>query len=136
MFFSFLALMFMPALAQGEEIVPPGGLIDFVSRLQELLGSFGGVALSLPVLAAIVVGFLNLEGKALKYFFTGLIALTLVLMAFFLSFGYLYGAAWWFIPVNWVVLMVGAILGYAIPFLKTILDAIADKFNPWKPKEV
>ncbi len=118
-----------------QEPVPPDSIFEWVGALPTYLGSFWGVAVSLPFLAAIFIGLFNMTdaGKVAKYVLTGAVTLALLLAAFFLPFGYLHGAFWWWIILNFVGLMVIEILGYSVPMIKAVLDAIAEKFNPWKP---
>ena len=131
--FALLAVFIAPVFSQVEA---PADIFQWVGALPLYLGSFWGVAVSLPFLTAIVIGLTNStdRGKAVKYVITGVVTLALLLLAYFLSFGYLHGSYWWWIAVNFVGLMVIEILGYSVPMIKAVLDAIAEKFNPWKPK--
>jgi len=123
----FLALMIVPVLSRDVE--PPTDILGFLIGLQVFLGSFGGVAVSVPVLAAIIIGLVKAEGKVFKYVLTGLVSLALVLAAYFLPFGYLNEAPIWFVPLHTVGLLLIAVVGFAIPFVKSILEAIQDKFT-------
>ncbi len=122
-------------LAQGEDPVPePGSIFEWFGALPLYLGSWAGVLVSLPFLVAIVIGFLNQNdaGNWTKYLITAVVAALLTLAAKLMSFGYLFTAEWWFVPLNWAGLVLTEILGYAL--FKDALDRVAEKFNPWKPK--
>ncbi len=126
--FLFLSLIFLAGLPMlAQDAVPPDDIVEWVSRFPEMIGSFWGVYVSLLLLPSILFGILNIEGKGLKYFLTGLIAVALILLAYFISFGYLYGAPIWRVPLNWVFLLGAQVIGYAV--LKPFLDAIESKFN-------
>ncbi len=132
-----IPMFFVSLVCLFAQVDPPGDIFEWVGALPTYLGSFWGVAISLPFLVAIFIGLFNMTdaGKAAKYVFTGVVTLVLLLAAFFLPFGYLHGAFWWWIILNFVGLMVIEILGYSIPMIKAVLDAIAEKFNPWKSLE-
>ncbi len=126
--FLFLSLIFLAGLPMlAQDAVPPDDLVEWVSRFPEMIGSFWGVYVSLLLLPAILFGVINVQGKVLKYVLTGVIAVALVLLAHLISFGYLYEAPVWRVPLNWAALMGAQILGYAA--LKPFLDAIEAKFN-------
>jgi len=125
-----IALLMVGVGLFAQEVQPPTDLINFFMGLQIFLGSFVGVAVSLPVLTAIVIGALKIEDKVLKYIMTALVAVVLVLASFFLPFGYLNGAVWWFVPLHVAGLMLIEVIGFSIPFIKTVLEAIEDKFKP------
>jgi hypothetical protein len=118
-----------------QEPEPPTDVFQWFGAAKVYLGSFWGVAVSLPFWAAIFIGLFNQveASKVVKYLLTGVVALILLLLAYFLPFGYLKEAYWWWIIPNFVGLMVIEILAYSIPMIKAVLDAIAEKFNPWKP---
>ena len=126
-----LAFAALPVLSQ--VLIPPDNVIEWVSRFPEMIGSPWGVYVSVVLLVPVLVGFLNVEGKGLKYVLTGVIGVTLIVLATFLSFGYLYGAPILLVILNWVLLMGAQVIGYVA--LKPMWDAIAEKFNPWKPAE-
>lgn len=109
----------------------PSTPIEWLTKIPEMLGSFGGTFLGLILLTPALIGILNVVTKTLKYLVTGAIGLALVLAAYFLSFGFLNGSPWYAILIAFVLMVGGQIAGYAIPFLKPIWDAIEDKFN-WR----
>lgn len=131
-FLTLIFVAFIPVLAQ-PDAVPPDDLVEWVGRFPEMIGSFWGVYVSLLLLPAILFGVINIQGKALKYVLTGLIAVALIIMAHLINFGYLYEVPVWRVPLNWAFLMLTQILSYAV--LKPLLDAIEDKFNKNKPTE-
>lgn len=112
----------------------PTDIIQWVSRIPEMLGSFWGVGVSEVLLVPILIGLLNLTEakKHVKYLLTGVVSAILIVLATFLPFGFLHGSVWYGPVVAFVLIVGGQILGYAIPFLKPIWDAIAEKFNFWK----
>ena len=130
--FGLMVLMLAPFLIFAQDIDPPNTVIQWFGLLPLYLGSIVGVAVSVPFWTAIFVGVFNDPSKQWKYIMTGLVTLILLVLALVLDFGYLHGAYWWWVIPNFVGIMIASILGYAIPFIKTILDAVADKFNPWK----
>ncbi len=123
-----MVLFAVPVFSQN--VNPPADLITFFIGLNLFLGSWVGVAVSLPVLSAIVIGILKATGKGLKYLLTVLVAVALVLGAYFLPFGYLNEAAWWLIPLNVAGLILVEVVGFSIPFIKGVLEAIQEKFTP------
>lgn len=136
-FFVFLlTLLVLPVVALiAQDIPPPETLIEWVGALPIYLGSWPGVAVSFLPLVAIILGALNMTeaSKAVKYIMTGVIGIALLVLAYFVPFGYLHGSFWWWIPVNWAGLMLLQVLGYAL--IGDLLDKVADKFNPWKPSK-
>ena len=116
-----------------QDIPPPETIVEWIGALPIYLGSWAGVAVSFIPLVAIVLGGLNLNeaSKTVKYLITGAVGVLVLVIAYFVPFGYLNGAYWWWIPVNWVGLMLLQILGYAL--IGDLLDKVAEKFNPWKP---
>lgn len=135
-FFVLITLLFLPVAALlAQDIPPPETIVEWIGALPIYLGSWPGVAVSFIPLVSIVLGVLNLTeaSKTVKYLMTGAVGVVLLLLAFFTPFGYLNGAYWWWIPVNWVGLMLLQVLGYAL--IGDLLDKVADKFNPWKPTE-
>ena len=134
--FLIVALLFMTVGALfAQDVEPPTDIMQWFGSLPTYLGSWQGVAVSFPFLTAFILGFLNLNEvkKAVKYLVTGGVGVILLLLAKFLSFGYLHEALWWWIPINFVGLMLTEIMAYAV--IGNLLDAIAAKVNPWKPKE-
>jgi hypothetical protein len=134
--FVFLTVLIVGTIGLlAQDIPPPESIVEWIGALPIYLGSWPGVAISFIPLVAIVLGALNLNeaSKFVKYLITGLVGAILLLLAFFVPFGYLNGAYWWWIPVNWVGLMLLQVLGYAL--IGELLDKVAEKFNPWKPKE-
>jgi len=121
-----LVLLIAPVLSQVDA---PTDVLGFLIGLQVFLGSFGGVAVSIPVLSAIVIGLVKAEGKVFKYVLTGLVSLALVLAAYFLPFGYLNEAPVWLVPLNTVGLLLISVIGFSIPFVKSVLEAIQEKFT-------
>lgn len=115
----------------------PGDIIEWVGRIPEMLGSFWGVGVSEILLVPVLIGVLNLTEakKSIKYLLTGAVGAALILAATFLPVGFLYGAKWYGPVIAFVLIVGGQIAGYAIPFMKPIWDAIADKLNFWKPAE-
>ena len=105
--------------------------IQWLSKIPEMLATFGGTLLGLVILTPAVIGILNVSTKTLKYVVTGALALALIVAAYFLNFGFLNGSPWYAAVIAYVVMFGGQIAGYAIPFLKPIWDAIEDKFN-WR----
>ena len=128
-----LGLLLVPFMMFAQEVPEPTDVYTWFGLLPTYLGSALGVYVSAPFWVAILLGVTNLNeaSKTTKYVFTGVVTLILCFMAFFIPFGYLHGAYWWWILVNFVGLMVAEILGYAL--IKAALDKIAEKFNPWKP---
>jgi len=125
-----MVLFAVPVLSQVD---PPTDVINFFMGLQIFLGSFWGVAVSVPVLTAIVIGVVKAENKVLKYVLTGVVTIALVVAAYLLPFGYLNGAPVWHIPLTVVGLLLVEIAGFSIPFVKTVLEAIQDKFTKPDP---
>lgn len=129
----FLVFVAMFALLPlfGQEVPIPGSIFEWFGALPVYLGSWAGLLVSLPFLVAMILGFLNMVDalKWKKYLVTGIIAAVLVLAAKLVSFGYLFEADWWFVPLNWAGLVLTEILGYAL--FKDALDKVAEKFNPW-----
>ncbi len=126
LFFTLMFVAFLPILAQ-PDAVPPDDIVEWVGRFPEMIGSYWGVYVSLLLLPSILFGVINVQGKVLKYVLTGVIAVALILLAHLISFGYLYEAPVWRVPLNWAFLMLSQILSYAV--LKPLLDAIENKFN-------
>jgi len=133
LFFGFLALMIVPVFSQ--EIPPPTDFVSVLMGLTLYLGSLPGAVALLFFLVPAVLGMMNIQGKFLKYFFTTLIVAGVVVIAWFVPFGYLKDTFWWTIPVNVASIMLVQIGFFAIDFIENIQDKIYDKFNPWKPKE-
>ena len=131
----FIVLIFA-AFGLFAQIEPPEDIIEWIGALPLYLGSWPGVAISFPFLVAFVLGILNMNEakKTIKYLMTGAVGLVLLLLAYFLDFGYLNGAYWWWIPINLVGLIATEIVAYAL--IGAALDAIAEKVNPWKPKSI
>jgi len=128
-------LMVVGTIGLFAQIEPPEDIIEWIGALPVYLGSWPGVAISFPFLVAFVLGITNQVDakKVVKYLITGAVGIVLLLLAFFLDFGYLHGAYWWWIPVNFVGLMLTEILSYTL--IGSLLDAFAEKVNPWKPSE-
>ena len=105
--------------------------IQWLTKIPEMLATFGGTLLGLVILTPAVIGILNVQGKTLKYVVTGALALALILAAHFLAFGFLKSDPWYAVVIAYILMFGGQIAGYAIPFLKPIWDAIEDKFN-WR----
>ena len=127
-----LFLMLIPVGLFAQDA--PTDVIEWVGRIPELLGSFWGVGVSHVLLVPVLLGLFNLTEvkKSVKYLFAGAVGATLVILATVLPFGFLHGASWYGPVIAFVLIVGGQILGYAIPFLKPIWDAIADKLNFWK----
>lgn len=113
---------------------PITDLSDWVGRFPELQSSLAGVIAQVVFLPPILIGFLNIEKKTFKYVLTGGVILILCTLATVMEVGFLNGAKIWFVAVTAGLLMLGQIIGYAL--IPGFFDLIADKFNPWKPKEV
>ena len=126
-----LAVLLMMVTSVSLFAQDPSTPIEWLTKIPEMLGSFGGTFLGLILLTPALIGILNVETKTLKYLVTGAIGLALVLGAYFFSFGFLNGSPWYAILIAFVLMVGGQIAGYAIPFLKPIWDAIEDKFN-WR----
>jgi len=128
-------LMVVGTIGLFAQIEPPGDIIEWVGALPLYLGSWEGVAISFPFLVAFVLGVTNQVDakKVVKYLITGVVGIILLLLAFFLDFGYLHGAYWWWVPVNFVGLILSEILAYTL--IGNLLDAFAEKVNPWKPSQ-
>jgi hypothetical protein len=132
LFFGMLALLMVPVLAQTDPEAPTT-LIEWISRFPEMIGSFWGVFVSVvllvPILIGVIPGLIDAD-KVVKYLFTGVLALTLILLARFLPIGYLYDATFWGILLDYVFILAMQIVGYTA--LKPAHDAISEKFTWWR----
>jgi peptidoglycan/LPS O-acetylase OafA/YrhL len=132
--FGMLVFIIAPILAQ--ELPPtPETPWEAIGQFSYLIGSYAGAVTLMFFFVPFVLGGLNITGKFLKYLFTILCVTVIVLAAYFLSFGYLYGAYWWTIPVNIGFLMLVQIGIFSWDVTKDIQDKIYEKFNPWKPSD-
>jgi peptidoglycan/LPS O-acetylase OafA/YrhL len=130
--FGMLVLIMAPMLAQELPPVPQTPW-EAIGQFSYLIGSYAGAVVLMFFFVPFVLGALNVTGKFLKYLFTVLCVAAIVLAAYFLSFGYLYGTYWWTIPVNIAFLMLVQIGIFSWDVTKDIQDKIYEKFNPWKP---
>ena len=130
-----LLLTSVAIFSQVNEIPPIEDVGDWVNRFPELIGSLPGVILSVIFLPSIVIGFFNQTDakKTVKYLITGAIILGLTLAATIMEVGFLYGAKIWFVGITFALLVLGQVIGYAL--VPGFFNLIADKLNPWKPKE-
>ena len=126
-------MLAIPTMLLAQDPTTPGA---WIARFSEMITTFPGVFLGLVLLTPPVIGFLNIQKKVYKYLVTGGIGLALILLATFLSYGFLHGAKWYAVVLAYALIVGGQIAGYAIPFLKPIWDAIENKFNIWKPAPV
>ncbi len=129
-FISLLLLAILPALAQ--EGTGPESILEWVTRFPEMIGSFWGVFVSVVLLVPILIGLLSITGasKGVKYVFTGVVALLLIVLARFLPIGYLYGMPFLPVAVDFLFILAMQIIGYAA--LKPLHDAVTAKFDIWK----
>lgn len=134
LFITVLLLFAGVGIIIAQEIDPITDLSDWVGRFPELQSSLAGVIAQVVFLPPILIGFLNIEKKTFKYVLTGGVILILCVLATVMEVGFLHTAKIWFVAVTAGLLMVGQIIGYAL--IPGFFDLIADKFNPWKPKEV
>ena len=130
--FAFLFVVMGSLFAQ--EVPPIDDVGDWLNRFVELQSSLPGVIAQVIFLPPILIGTLNVQKKQWKYVLTGAIILILTVLATIMKEGFLYTAKWWFVAVTFGLLELGQIIGYAL--IPGFFDLIADKFNPWKPKEV
>lgn len=130
MIMGLLAMLVSPMFAQ--DIQPPTDIVGALMGLQVFLGSLPGAVALLFFLVPFVLGGLNVQGKVLKYVVTTVVVAAICAIAYFVSFGFLYGAEWWAIPVNVGLIMLVQIGFFAIDFIKNIQEKIYEKFNPWK----
>lgn len=131
--FLILAILFIGAgIAIAQDPVPPTDPISWVTRFPEMIGSFWGCVVSAILWVPILLGLLNQTEakKIVKYLITGAVVVILTVLAKALPFGYLHDAKVWFVVLNGVFIGGSQVIGYAA--LKPFLDAIAEKFNPWK----
>ncbi len=130
-----LALIIIPMRLLAQDPTPPDDIIEWASRFPEMIGSFWGLVVSVTLLVPVLLGLLKLSdaNKVLKYLFTGVVTAVLTALAAILDFGYLHEAKVWAILLNGAFVFGAQIVGYAA--LKPLLDAIAEKFNFWKPTE-
>lgn len=133
MFFFFSVFALIPIIAQDTLPPVPGTPWEALGQFAYLIGSFPGIIVLMFFFVPFVLGGLNIQGKLLKYLVTTLSVTVLVLLAYFLQFGYLYGSYWWTIPLNVALLMLIQVGGFAWEFIRNIQDRIYEKFNPWKP---
>lgn len=110
----------------------PTGPWEAIGQFSYLIGSFGGTVALMFFFVPFVLGGLNVQGKFMKYFVTLLSLGVIVLFAYFLEFGYLYGAEWWVIPLNIAFLMLIQVGMFSVSFIEDLQDTIYDKFNPLK----
>jgi len=117
-----------------QDPVPPDDIIEWVSRFPEMVGSFWGLVVSVTFLVPVLIGLFNQTEakKAVKYLIMGFVTVVLIVLATFLSFGYLNGAYLWWIVLNGAAVIGAQMFGYAL--FHDALDRVAEKFNPWKPK--
>lgn len=128
LFVLFVALFALLPLF-GQEVEPPETVLDFLSNVQAFLGSFWGVTAAVTFFSAVFIGLLKVEKKLWKYLLTAGTSIVFVLLSTFLSFGYLFGALWWIVALNFAGVLLVEIAGFSVPFIKTILEAIEQKFR-------
>jgi hypothetical protein len=126
-------LFFAVGIAFCQDVEPIENLGDWVTRFTELQSSLAGVIAQVIFLPPILIGALNIQKKQWKYVLTGAVILILTVLATIMKEGFLFGAKVWFVAVTFGLLELGQIIGYAL--VPGFFDLIADKFNPWKPKE-
>lgn len=110
----------------------PEGPWEAIGQFSYLIGSFGGAFALMFFFVPFVLGGLNVTGKFMKYLMTAVSIAVIVLAAYFLSFGYLFGAEWWVIPLNVAFLMLIQVGLFSFDFIEDLQDKIYEKFNPWK----
>ena len=118
--FAILLMGSMSIFAQ--EVEPPGDVWEIFMNLRVFLGSIFGAFALLMFLTPLVIGALHLEGKFIKYLMTTVVTAVVVLVCYFVDFGYLYGNPWYTILLNVVGLMLAQIGIFAIQFIKDILE--------------
>ena len=129
----FFALLLLPFALLVAQVQPtPGGPWEAIGQFSYLIGTFGGAVALMFFFVPFVLGGLNVQGKFLKYLLTVLAVTAIVAAAYLLSFGYLYGAEWWVIPLNVGFLMLIQIGMFSFSFIEDLQDTIYEKFNPWK----
>lgn len=132
--FLIFALLFVGAgMVLAQDPQPPTDPINWVSRFPEMIGSFWGCVVSAIFWVPVLLGLLNqTDGKKIvKYLITFVVVAILTVLAKVLAFGYLHEAKLWYVVLNGGFILAAQVFGYAA--LKPFLDAVADKFNPWKP---
>jgi hypothetical protein len=105
---------------------------EALGQFSTLIGTLGGSVALMFFFVPFVLGGLNVQTKFLKYLFTVLSVGLIVLLAWVLSFGFLYGAEWWVIPLNIAFLMLIQVGMFSIPFIEDLQEYIYEKFNPWQ----
>jgi len=127
-----LSLMFVMVGVFSQVPPSPDGPWEAIGQFSYLIGSFGGVVALMFFFVPFVLGGLNIQGKFMKYFMTAVSVTVIVIAAYFLSCGYLFGAEWWVIPLNVAFLMLIQIGMFSVAFIEDLQDTIYEKFNPWK----
>lgn len=122
-------------IAQDPLPVPPGTPLEWLARVSEMLSSFWGLVYSVILFTPVVIGALNFTEakKWVKYAVPIVLSAAITLAAKFVPIGYLVDAEMWWVLVTFLGVLGAQVIGYAA--LKPFMDAIAEKFNPWKPKE-
>jgi hypothetical protein len=127
-----LSLIFITVGVFSQVPPTPEGPWEAIGQFSYLIGSFGGAVALMFFFVPFVLGGLNVQTKFLKYLFTVLSVGLIVLLAWVLSFGFLYGAEWWVIPLNIAFLMLIQVGMFSIPFIEDLQEYIYEKFNPWQ----
>jgi len=131
-----LMLLAIPiALLAQEPTVPPTGWGDIFSNPALWLSSFAGVSLLTAFVATFINGFLKVTTKFLKQFVAWLVAIGILVLCDLFNIKICYS---WDFPI-WLAILHGFAAGLAsngwfdIPWLKTLLDKIAEWFPPKVP---
>jgi len=130
-----LLLLFAPLAIFAQDPVPPSTPLEWLGRVSEMFSSFWGLVYTVILFTPVVIGGLNLVDakKWVKYVVPVGLSAVVTLLAKFLPIGYLQEALWWWVLVTFLGVVGAQVIGYAA--LKPFMDSIAEKFNPWKPKE-
>ena len=122
-----MALLTIPILAQ--DIPPIVDIMDVITNLGLYLGSFPGIVVLITFATALLLRFVKVEGKVLKFLAALIVSLIVVSISNIANFGYLADVTWLVAILNGVGTAICSSLLFNVPIMKQILEWIEGQIN-------